>query len=318
MGRGSFGFLASFGAPIQFWGVSWAALVAMARARGTGVSITALSPLATRVILHQLGKRHDPLAEKIFDHLPMSSPTGLSMYMRPTRLASELSGYEPKNFRYPLAGEESNAQSMLAARTAFIDQVVDAHRGRCSQLVLLGAGFDTRAFTHGEGFTVFEVDAPKTQGVKREVLAKIKADHPGAIVEVDFNRTSWLEALQKHGFDRAEPTVVIWEGVSYYLPQKSVQSVLREVSTLAAGSVVAFDYFGRNVTEAPWAKVGMGAIGEPFLFGLSTRSPAEVTAKHFVEAQGLTLCEHHCIGPDRLLFPALGGFVLAGVRQHDA
>ena len=173
-----FGLLSVIGSPLQLAGYCLLLGKAIRRARGEGVSITALSPLSVRAVLNQVGKRHDPLAEKLFYDLPISSALGIDLYLKPMHVASRLSGYEPKFFQHPLMAEDTNPTTMLHARAAFIDSVIDANRADCSQLVLLGAGFDTRAFTHGSGLRVFEVDTPQTQAVKRAALDAQGAEHP--------------------------------------------------------------------------------------------------------------------------------------------
>lgn len=62
---------------------------------------------------------------------------------------------------------------------AFFDAAVDRYLADIAQFVILGAGFDTRAFrlpkdTRGRSF---DVDAPKTQAVKREMLEESQALH---------------------------------------------------------------------------------------------------------------------------------------------
>ena len=109
---------------------------------------------------------------------------------------------------------------------------------------------------------VFEVDTPATQRVKRQALdrAGIDASHV-TFVETDFGQTSWFDALLRRGFDPDLPTFILWEGVTYYLDEKTVQTTLRTVSGLAVGSRIAFDtwsleYFSRFVanTCASWSK----------------------------------------------------------------
>src|SRR3954462_7491502 len=74
---------------------------------------------------------------------------------------------------------------MMALRTVAIDTAVrDAISRGARQLVILGAGYDGRAWRMKElaGVKVFEVDHPATQGAKRE---RVKAA-PAAIGSVTF------------------------------------------------------------------------------------------------------------------------------------
>src|SRR5713226_1714677 len=63
----------------------------------------------------------------------------------------------------------------VVARTRLIDDAITASMGEhTEQLVILGAGFDSRAYRLPglRGITVFEVDHPDTQATKRKVLER--------------------------------------------------------------------------------------------------------------------------------------------------
>ena len=78
---------------------------------------------------------------------------------------------------------------MMALRTAAIDAAIrDAIAGGATQLVILGAGYDGRAWRMPElaGVKVFEVDHPATQGDKRTHLEEL----PPATGNVTFPRST--------------------------------------------------------------------------------------------------------------------------------
>jgi methyltransferase (TIGR00027 family) len=84
----------------------------------------------------------------------------------------------------------------------FFDAAVDRHLADIAQFVILGAGFDTRAFRLPKEGRVrsFEVDAPKTQAVKRETLEKAGIDSTGVtFVAADFEKEDWLTRLVDAG-----------------------------------------------------------------------------------------------------------------------
>jgi hypothetical protein len=101
----------------------------------------------------------------------------------------------------------------LQCRTRYFDDVVAAH-AQMEQLVLLGAGFDTRCYRldRPPRRRCFELDAPTTQAEKREALGRagIDARHV-AFVAVDFARDDWMALLVDAGFDPALPTLFVWE-----------------------------------------------------------------------------------------------------------
>ena len=109
----------------------------------------------------------------------------------------------------------------VVARTLFLDDLLaEAGQQGCRQVVLLGAGFDARAYRlpWPPGTRCFEVDTPDVLGPKDQVLA---AEHavPGCerlVVPCDL-RDDWPAALRAAGLDPARPTAWIAEGLLVYL-----------------------------------------------------------------------------------------------------
>lgn len=289
---------------------------ALAGTRGTAISVTALTPLLVRAVLHRVGQRSDPEADALLAALPMVSSRGVALLVGSLALASWMSGHPTALFQSPLSSEDAGLMGQMNVRTALFDAAIDRARPDCAQLVVLGAGYDTRAFTHGAGLAVFEVDAPQTQAVKRRSLLAIGAQHPGALVPVDFNETPWLDALTAAGFDPALRTIVLWEGVSYYLPEAVVRQVLRSFAALAPGSVVMFDYFAAHWVAWPVVRMLSGALGEPFLFGLPTDPPARAAVAALLDACGLSLEQHETLGAERPGRRTPAGFVIARVSDQ--
>ena len=152
--------------------------------------------------------------------------------------------------RYSMWGRGAG---IMAARTRVLDDVVrDAVRQGCTQVLILGAGLDSRALRLrdelGSSVTVFEVDHPASQAYKRERLR----DHAGGAVYVAFDfeapgATTVDQELKSHGFDAAKPCVVLLEGLLMYLTSDTVDQVFATTATLCAkGSRVAFTYLTRT------------------------------------------------------------------------
>jgi methyltransferase (TIGR00027 family) len=191
------------------------------------------------------------------------------------------------------------------ARTAFIDEALAAalRRGML-QVVILGAGYDTRALRTPsiETAVVYEVDHPDTQAVKRARLGKdIEAIQERVrFVDIDFDRQDLGERLNSAGFRFDWPSFVIWEGVTQYLPAEAVDATLRTVATMKRGSEIVFTYMDRALIEGTRSFPGgrrlvfaVRLFGEPFRFGLA---PAEVAS--FLGERGCELLED--IGGDEL------------------
>ena len=165
---------------------------------------------------------------------------------------------------------------------------------------------------------LFEVDTPATQGAKKQALerAGIDAAHV-TFVETNFGQTSWLDALMSRGFDPALPTFVLWEGVTMYLDEETVQTTLRRVAALPTGSRIAFDTFSRELVraESPFRLLGrlvkfaMRFYGESWVFGISTRAAGREQVNAFLTSYGLELAVFEPMG--KVLGVPIGGFTLA-------
>ena len=163
----------------------------------------------------------------------------------------------------------------MVARHAFIDDVVT--RFPEAQLVLVGAGFDTRPWRMPRD-RCWVVDHPATL-MRR---AQLGPAGDGRQVALDLGTDSLADALSTHGHQAEEPTVWVWEGVSMYLGQASVQHTLQVLAGRSArGSQLLMDFWhsvdgdGWNASASRVAALSLQAIGEPIRYGLH---PADVQA----------------------------------------
>lgn len=182
-----------------------------------------------------------------------------------------------------LAAHES-MELFIAVRTAFLDGVVSAAIGEgVRQVVVLGAGYDTRAARLArDGVRFFEVDQPGTQADKRARLARLSG-YPieaATYVACDFERQDFATELAAHGFDARAPAVFLWEGVVYYLTELAVRATLRRIAEAChPASRVCFDYVGKRLvegqvpTEDRLARDRVAEMGEPLRFGVNDVVP---------------------------------------------
>ncbi|MDT7743460.1 MAG: hypothetical protein QOE59_2538 [Actinomycetota bacterium] len=185
------------------------------------------------------------------------------------------------------------------ARTKVLDDaVVSAVEDGIEQLVVLGAGYDSRAYRlPGCGRpAVFEVDHPDTQAVKREVLARTLGRLPAHVgfVAVDFDHDDLGVALDRAGFRTGRPTFVLWEGVASYLTPEAVDTTVRWARDAAGEpSELAFTYVHRGLIDGtvpfPHAEAWVRSVaeaGKPFVFGFD---PGELP--DYLDERGWTLFE---------------------------
>ena len=140
----------------------------------------------------------------------------------------------------------------MIARTAYFDRLfVDALRDGAAQIVILGAGFDSRAYRYREflGATkIFEIDAQPTQAYKRDILRRRGIDVGGVeFVAVDFEKDDLRAHLIRRGFAAGARTLWIWEGVTPYLTAAVVAATLGAIAGLSGRGTLAFDYLTRPV-----------------------------------------------------------------------
>jgi methyltransferase (TIGR00027 family) len=201
------------------------------------------------------------------------------------------------------------------ARTHHMDALlVEALSQGATQVVNLGAGFDSRAYRFRERFPrarFFEVDLPATIAAKRERVVKIFGAVPDRVVlmATDFNTRPLDAVLRDAGYATTQRTFFIWEGVTMYLPEAANRSTLQFIrSGSAPGSSVAYDYLldgalrpdGGGLYGAKSTAAFVASVGEPFLTGWS---PSQATA--FATREGLVVVSD--LGPAELTTRYLTG-----------
>jgi methyltransferase (TIGR00027 family) len=165
----------------------------------------------------------------------------------------------------------------ITARERYFDDFLKACLSEgFDQVVILGAGFDTRAYRIAgiEKTRVFEVDHPAIQEAKLKRLKKVIDPLPGHVsfVPVDFNIQTLAERLIASGYNEQGKTLFIWQGVTMYLTAEGVDSTLAFIGNHSRlGSAVIFDYFTNEFLRGPEVKKIrrlMRVIGEEHIFGI--------------------------------------------------
>jgi methyltransferase (TIGR00027 family) len=170
----------------------------------------------------------------------------------------------------------------LFARTEFFDELFErALEENCPQIVLLGAGCDSRAYRFGsrvKDTTIYELDHPATQQVKRGLLTRGGIPVPEFVrfVAADLNSGLLSEALATHGFHKDQRTLFLMEGVIYYLAAEGADSLLQSIRDCSSpGSGLAFDYIVESMVRGTCDRHGarqvasrVASAGETFRFGI--------------------------------------------------
>lgn len=183
----------------------------------------------------------------------------------------------------------------LASRTRYIDDTLSACLdGGLQQLVILGAGFDSRAYRFEqvkEQVKVFEVDHPATQAIKLAKVNEIFGSLPDHItyVAIDFDTESLEKRLTECGYSERLKTLFIWEGVVYYITDEAIDGTLDFIAKHSSpGSSVIFDYIYTSAfagshkrTEVKSMQRYRGLTGEGLRFSID-----EGAIQSFMEQRG--------------------------------
>jgi methyltransferase (TIGR00027 family) len=181
----------------------------------------------------------------------------------------------------------------VVARTRYIDDfLLEQLKREPGQLVILGAGYDSRASRFAErlqNVAVFEIDHPATSRAKQHEVGSAFGGTRVNYVPVDFNVERLSDRLRQAGYADTARTVFLWEGVTPYLPRPAIDDVLRFVaSSSGPGSVILFDYILQSVVDGTCEMPGasteftkMQRTSEPLVSGF-----AEGQIGPYLEARG--------------------------------
>lgn len=201
----------------------------------------------------------------------------------------------------PLPDDEAARRRRLAVtfsiviRTKFLDDLLQqASASGVRQIVLLGAGMDSRAFRMDwpEGTRLFEVDTAAPLDFKASVLRQERAVArcERIAVAVDL-REDWPRTLTAAGHDPTMPTVWIAEGLLIYLPGDAVDLLLARISAQsAAGSRMGLTLGSRGAIERFGADAVPGSAASMWVSEMPD-DPVGWLAGHGWEASCHTLRE---------------------------
>eukprot|EP01068_Selenidium_serpulae_P010920 Selendium_serpulae@DN5561_c0_g1_i1.p1 len=154
----------------------------------------------------------------------------------------------------------------------FVRSIVDYE---VEQFVILGAGFDSRAYRYanlrrknsGKLVQVYEVDLPEVQGAKRAVVRRLTEDKSVGCfrsllaghqeipahctegvhyVSCDFESENLVQCLLRAGLNPRLKTAVSWEGVTPYLEPEAVKETLKSIS-----EIIGFTEFKETDPDTP-------------------------------------------------------------------
>jgi methyltransferase (TIGR00027 family) len=261
------------------------------------------SRLAEEMALHRVVESFKPESDRIF-----YDPYAIRF------LGQDLLKYLEYCARTPEAAQQRmdqmnrlfpGVQNSIIARVRYFDDIVrKSVDDDLEQLVILGAGYDTRAYRI-DGITekvrVFEIDHPDTQALKITKIKEIFGTLPEHVtfVSIDFEKEDLTQRLSETAYSRSKKTLFIMEGLICYINERAVKATLSFIrNNSGKGSALLFDYFPDTLVDGTCLlEVGKNmrarakSYGEPFQFGIK-----EGTIDTFLEKQGFSLIRNvNCV-----------------------
>jgi methyltransferase (TIGR00027 family) len=288
--------------PLSIIGGLWVTYKQIWISRKLGLSQTAVAVVNQRLIADVFGLRQDAPARLLAGKLPNNSILGARLLLFPLLAARAIAG---KPILYPLLPDDDKVglASMIFCRSVRFDSLIAARVADVAQFVVLGAGFDTRAYgpLSKQGLAMFELDQAANQRVKRKAVrrAGLGGDHVNYIA-VDFAQPQWIKSLTESSYDPSLKSIFLWEGVTLYLSEPDVRATLAVIkANAAAGSVLLLDlYATRFLAIASGGAAGktLRATGEGLRFGLDFSGNPEGVLEAFASSAGFDLGRHYFLG----------------------
>ena len=190
------------------------------------------------------------------------------------------------------------ADMNVRIRTRYFDDRLDQQLANgCRQIVILGAGLDTRGVRkRAPGVAYFEVDDPSTISFKQARLAERGFDAPITFIAANYVASGVVPLLQANGFDCDLPSFFIWEGNTMYLTEPAVMNVLRDLRGRVAKLAISFDSMDEAVVTRTTGEAGatsfverFAAMGAPWSYGIDDLGA-------LARAAGMTIADAVTVG----------------------
>jgi len=144
-------------------------------------------------------------------------------------------------------------------------------------VVIIGAGFDTRAFRLHSG-TWVELDEPQVITYKEERLPAATSDNELQRIAIDFATESLEQKLAP--FSGRSPVAVVIEGVLMYLEEAAIDQSLQTLRRLFPQHRLICDLMNRDFFESSASTIHEKLSGMGATFKFLTDNPEEVFEKN--------------------------------------
>ncbi|MFX0174088.1 MAG: class I SAM-dependent methyltransferase [Candidatus Hodarchaeota archaeon] len=150
------------------------------------------------------------------------------------QLAGDITSYTNKHKYIAGKGDYPIVRSYYVEKK-LLTPWCNSHRE--SQIVLLGAGLDTRAYRfkplQANKHIIFEIDFPIIKSYKEEILKDFQPLCDLERISTDLSKYDWAIHLLNKGYSRNIPTFWVLEGLVYYIGQEIATSILKKAAEMS-------------------------------------------------------------------------------------
>lgn len=158
-------------------------------------------------------------------------------------------------------------KEMVKVRTRYFDDMLDRRiLSGCRQVVVLGAGLDTRAVRKSaEGVTYFEIDEGAILAFKKACYAANGISANLKFIPGNYVTDGLIGLLEQNGFDFGLPTFLIWEGNTMYLSKQDDHWILRQLVEHLENFHLSFDYMSEAMINKTTGHQDLDALVDKFV-----------------------------------------------------
>lgn len=205
---------------------------------------------AYRVMFHVALEQYEP-----DEHRLIHDDVARQMLPRRLQLLLSLFGFKPlrQGFHSLIERGFPGTRGVLCRKRYIDDKLVEALGSGIEAVVILGSGLDTRAYRIPQLSTlaVYEVDLPPTIAYKESRLRQLYGCVPPHVrlIPMDFDRQALEDVLRSHGYSLDQRSFFIWEGVTQYISEAAVRTVLEFLAKARPGSRIVFTYIAKDFVD---------------------------------------------------------------------
>jgi len=168
--------------------------------------------------------------------------------------------------------------AMVRYRTRFFnDSLAKQIASGKRQVIILGAGFDTRSLTsESKNVRFFEIDKSAVLDFKHKVLKDAGIVSNSVYTPCDYVKDDFISVLESHGFDSVLPTYIIWEGNTAYLSKEQIAITFGKIKHSLRHFAISLDYLSEEIVTQTTgiqaltdAVACFAAMGSPWITGFS-------------------------------------------------